>query len=153
MEYLLISAHKTSPKAYEHSVAGLPIRPSVSKETSSMRENMSKVSSGVYFTCSHQLLTMHIGSFVVMETQCLLHQKDENLSTPFFWVFTCKHMQTTYCLEQYRLIKEFLISIFLINSQMKNRDQIFIRQQDKRSRPLRPFNLVINHEIIAQSPK
>ena len=28
MEYLLISAHKTSPKAYEHSVAGLPIRPS-----------------------------------------------------------------------------------------------------------------------------
>ena len=45
----------------------------ISKEISSMSQNMSKVLSGVYFTCGHQLLTMHIGSFVVMETQCLLH--------------------------------------------------------------------------------
>ena len=95
----------------------------ISKETSSMRENISQVLRGVYFTCGHQLLTMHIGSFVVMETQRLLHQKDENLSTPFFRVFTCKHMQITYCLRQYRLIEEFLNSIFLTNSQTKNRDQ------------------------------
>lgn len=79
MEYLLISAHKTSPKAYEHSVAGLPIRPSdfkrdlVHESEHEQKKNMSNVLSGVYFTCGHQLLTMHIGSFVVMETQCLLH--------------------------------------------------------------------------------
>ena len=45
----------------------------ISKETSSIRENISQVLRGVYFTCGHQLLTMHIGSFVVMETQRLLH--------------------------------------------------------------------------------